>query len=65
MDVGNGRLLAYLAAHGEDLSKKYLGERVSVHCRMSANLLGRIQEDGVVVRQRRPTEAQSKEDGES
>ena len=36
MGVDNGRLLAYLAAHGEVLSKKYLDDRVSVHCRISA-----------------------------
>ena len=52
MDVGNGRMLAYLAAHGEVLSKKYFDERVSVHCRISVQFLGQIQEDGVVVRDR-------------
>lgn len=33
-DVGNGRLVAWLANHGEVLSKKYTETRVIVHCRM-------------------------------
>ena len=33
--VDNGRLLAYLAAHGEVLSQRYHDSRVVVHCRMS------------------------------
>ena len=41
MDVGNGRMLAYLAAHGEVLSKKYFGERVSVHCRIRSSSWGK------------------------
>jgi GTP-binding protein HflX len=65
MGVDNGRLLAYLASHGEIISKKYLGERVSVHCRMSAHLLGRIEEDGVVVRDRQwPNASDEEEPGE-
>lgn len=53
MGVENGRLLAYLAAHGEVLSKKYHGTRVSVHCRIPQRYLGRIGENGVVVRPHR------------
>ncbi len=49
MGVENGRLLAYLAAHGEVLSKKYSDSRVSVHCRIPQQYLGRIDGDGVVV----------------
>ena len=52
ISVGNGRLMAYLAAHGEIISKKYHDELVSVHCRISAHFLGQIQEDGVVVKRR-------------
>jgi GTP-binding protein HflX len=48
--VDNGRLLAYLAAHGEVLSKKYHENRVTVHCRIPKGFLGRINEDGTVVR---------------
>ncbi len=34
--VENGRLLAYLASHGEVLSKRYTDSRVIVHCRIPA-----------------------------
>ena len=61
MGVDNGRLLAYLASHGEIISKKYLDQRVSVHCRISSQFLGKIDRDGVAVRPRRPTDSQSKE----
>ena len=48
--VDNGRLLAYLAAHGEVLSQRYHDSRVIVHCRMSREHLGRIHEPATVVR---------------
>ncbi len=48
--VDNGRLLAYLAAHGEVLSKRYQDSRVVVHCRLSRQHLGRIHEPQTVVR---------------
>jgi GTPase len=41
-DSGNGRLLAWLAAHGEVLSRQFTDERVIVHCRIPAAMLGRI-----------------------
>jgi GTP-binding protein HflX len=50
--VDNGRLLAYLAAHGEVLSKRYQDSRVVVHCRMSREHLGRIHEEATVIRPR-------------
>ena len=46
----NGRLLAYLAAHGEVLSKQYRDSRVVVHCRIPSQHLGRIQEDSICIR---------------
>jgi GTP-binding protein HflX len=52
MGVGNGRMLAYLAAHGEVLSKKYHDERVVVHCRISSQFLGQIDHEEIVVRHR-------------
>ena len=53
IDVANGRMLAYLAAHGEVLSKKYFGERVSGPLpHSSAEFLGQIQEASVAVRDR-------------
>jgi GTP-binding protein HflX len=50
--VGNGRLLAYLAAHGEVLSQRYQDSRVIVHCRISREHLGRIHEDATSIRPR-------------
>ncbi|MFW5692842.1 MAG: GTPase HflX [Thermoguttaceae bacterium] len=49
MGVENGRLLAYLAAHGEILSKRYVDSRVIVHCRLPRQHLGRIDEAGVTI----------------
>jgi hypothetical protein len=35
-------LLAWLAAHGEVLSRQFTDERVIVHCRIPEAMLGRI-----------------------
>lgn len=43
LPVDNGRLLAYLAAHGEVLSRQYHDSRVTVHCRLPAKYLGPIE----------------------
>jgi GTP-binding protein HflX len=43
--VANGRLLAYLAKHGEILSRTYSEDRVSVHCRMPRKYLAPIPAD--------------------
>jgi GTPase len=51
-DVANGRLLAYLAQHGEILSRTYTGERVSIHCRLPRKYVGRIRPDEAVIRPR-------------
>jgi GTP-binding protein HflX len=40
--AGNGRLLAWLSAHGEVLSRHFDDESVTVHCRIPAAMLGRI-----------------------
>jgi GTP-binding protein HflX len=48
--AGDGRLMAYLAAHGEILSKEYHDSRVLVHCRIPQKVLGRIHGDQCVVR---------------
>ena len=50
MGVENGRLMAYLAAHGEVLSKQYRDSRVVVHCRIPSQHLGRIEDDSIGVR---------------
>lgn len=49
MDVGNGRLMAYLSRHGEVLSKRFRDERVTIHCRLPAEFLGKIDESEVVI----------------
>ena len=49
-DPGNGRLLAWLGRHGEVLSRRFSDDRVVVHCRVPAALLGRIPEDEATVR---------------
>jgi GTP-binding protein HflX len=41
-DAGNGRLLAWLGRHGEVLSRQFHDDRVTVHCRLPAALMGRI-----------------------
>ncbi|HEX3659221.1 MAG TPA: GTPase HflX [Pirellulales bacterium] len=42
MSVANGRLLAFLAAHGEVLSKQYNDSHVIVHCRLPARFVAQI-----------------------
>jgi GTP-binding protein HflX len=48
--VDNGRLLSYLAAHGEVLSRRYHDSQVVVHCRLSPRHLGRLHDDRAVIR---------------
>ena len=48
-DPGNGRLLAWLGRHGEVLSRHFSADRVTVHCRIPAALLGRIAAEEAVV----------------
>jgi GTP-binding protein HflX len=48
--VGNGRMLAYLAAHGEVLSKNYDGDRVQIHVRLPQRHLGSLYEEGTTFR---------------
>src|SRR5690606_21331079 len=43
--VDNGRAMAYLAAHGEILSRRYDGERAVLHCRLPAGKLGPLHDD--------------------
>jgi GTP-binding protein HflX len=49
MGVENGRMMAFLAAHGEILSKKYHDMRVVVHCRLPQRYLGAVERDGAVI----------------
>ena len=48
-DPGNGRLLAWLGRHGEVLSRQFTADRVTVHCRIPAAILGRIDPAEAVV----------------
>jgi GTP-binding protein HflX len=52
MGVENGRALAYLAAHGEILSKRYHDSKVVVHCRIPQYYYGRMEREGVTVQLR-------------
>jgi len=46
--VDNGRVMAYLAAHGDVRSKRYVDHRVIIHCRIPQQYLGRIEDDPAV-----------------
>jgi GTP-binding protein HflX len=48
--VGNGRLLAWLASHGEILSQQFSESRVVVHCRLPQSHLPLIHEPDTEVR---------------
>ncbi len=48
--VDNGRLLAYLAAHGEVLSQRYNGSTMMIHCRLAQKYLGRLHDETAVIR---------------
>ena len=49
-DAGNGRLLAWLAAHGEILSRQFGENRMTIHCRVPQAVLGRINSAEATVR---------------
>jgi len=49
-NVSNGKLMAYLAAHGEVLSRRFTDTRVTIHCRMAEKHLGRIHDPDTIVR---------------
>ncbi len=47
--VDNGRLMAYLAAHGEIVSRSYQNDRVTLRCRIPHKYLGRINDPETVI----------------
>ena len=49
-EVGNGRLMAYLSANGEVLSKQFSETRVVVHCRIPQRHLNQIRDRHTTVR---------------
>jgi GTP-binding protein HflX len=50
MNAGNGRVLAYLAAHAEVYRQQYDGNRVMVRCYLPRHLVHHIQEPDVHIR---------------
>lgn len=65
--VDNGRLLAFLAAHGEVLSRNYHNDRVTVHCKLPRQNVGQINGEATVVRphvngERKPADASADAD---
>jgi GTP-binding protein HflX len=48
-DISNGKLLAYLNAHGEVLSTRYGEQKMLVHCRLPEKYLGSIRGENVRV----------------
>jgi GTP-binding protein HflX len=49
--IDNGRLMAYLAAHGEIMSRSYDGSRATLHCRLPQKILGRIFDSNTEIRE--------------
>lgn len=49
MGVDNGRLMAYLAAHGEVLSRRFHDHRAVIHCRLPRKYLGRVEKEGATI----------------
>lgn len=50
--LDNGRLLAYIAEHGEVLSRTLTNDRMIIHCRMPRRHLARIDDREAVIRPR-------------
>src|SRR5262249_43775876 len=52
--VANGRMLAFLAAHGEILDRRYDGDRVLLHVRLPQRHLGPLHEKDTTFRDHKP-----------
>ena len=50
VDAGNGRVLAYLAAHAEIYRQEFQDSRVTVRCYLPRHLVHHIQEPNVIIR---------------
>lgn len=44
-DISNGKLLAYLAAHGEVISTQFGERRMTIHCRLPEKFVGTLNGD--------------------
>ena len=42
-DIGNGKLLALIAAKGELISTQYDNDRMHIHCRLPQKYIGKIE----------------------
>ena len=60
--IDNGRLMAYLAAHGEVLSTQYSENTVKIHCRIAQKFLGKIESQDAQIR---PHKFKSEEETDS
>jgi GTP-binding protein HflX len=49
-DISDGRLMAYLAAHGEVMSQQYQGDHVVIHCKLPQRFEGRVRSQAIDVR---------------
>jgi GTP-binding protein HflX len=49
-DIGNGRLMAYLAGHAEVTSTEYGESRVTLNCRIPRVFVGKLADDDTSVR---------------
>jgi GTP-binding protein HflX len=49
LHVGNGKLLAFIAAKGEIVSTQYTDEMVKVHCRLPQKYLGQIDPTDTII----------------
>lgn len=56
MSHGEGKILAFLAAHGEVVSTRYSDEHVAVHCRLPQKYLGRIEHEAIEITPHDPEE---------
>ena len=54
MPIDDGKLMAFLASHGEVLSRHYLEDKVVFHVRLPKQHWGRLQRPGVHVTRRDP-----------
>ena len=48
-NVGNGRLLSYLAAHAEVVKQDYVDSRVTLHCRIPRRFLNSMPREDTQV----------------
>ena len=49
LHVGNGKLLAFIAAKGEIISTQYTDDMVKVHCKLPQKYLGQIDPTDTII----------------